>query len=66
VVAEVAVVALVVVDGAGVLGPEFGFVKTEIPRPQEPLREVKEVAMKGQTVQIPGSPRSPDDAGKLT
>jgi hypothetical protein len=63
VVAEVAVVALVVVDGPGVLGPQLRLVETQVGRAQETLGQVEEVGMKDQPVQVPRSPRGPDETG---
>jgi hypothetical protein len=47
VVADVAVVSLVVVDRARVLGPQLRVVETQVGRTQETLRQVEEVGMKG-------------------
>ena len=65
VVAEVAVVLLVVVGGAGVLGPQLCVVEPQVGRAQEALRQVEEVGMEGEPVQVPRSPRPADEAVPL-
>ena len=59
---EVAVVALVVVDGPGVLGPQLRLIEPQVGRTKEALGQVEQVGVKGQAVQVPRSPRSADDA----
>ena len=65
VVDEIAVVALVVVDGPGVLGPQLRLIEPQVGRTKEALRQVEQVRVEGQSVQVPRSPRSADDAGPL-
>ena len=62
---EIAVVALVVVDGPGVLGPQLRLIEPQVGRTEEALRQVEQVGVEGQSVQAPRSPRSADDAGPL-
>jgi hypothetical protein len=60
VVDEVAVVALIEVDGPGVLGPQLRLIEPQVGRTQEALRQVEQVGVEGQSVQAPRSPRSAD------
>src|SRR5258707_13545246 len=54
VVAEVAVMGLVVVYGAGVLAPELDLVALDVCSHQEPLGGVDEVGIDGDPIQRPG------------
>jgi hypothetical protein len=65
VVHEIAVVALVVVDGPGVLPPQLRLIEPQVGRTEEALGQVEQVGVEGQSVQAPRPPRSADDAGPL-
>ena len=65
VVAEVAVVGLVVVDGAGVLRPQLGLVEAKVGRAEEAGGEVDEVGVEGQPVEVPRAPWPDLQPGEL-
>ena len=63
--AVVAVQRLVVVDGAGVLGPELDLVEVELGGLEVALGRIDEVGVDGEAVEVPRAVRELLDAGEL-
>jgi hypothetical protein len=65
VVAEVAMQRLVVVGGAGVLGPQLDLVQVQVARAEVALGGVDEVGVERKAVERPPVEREPRESGEL-